>query len=73
MALLHVVYLVRNYANIVLRARIDFEMFGELAAESRNLDGLSRAQPADVDARGRADEHINFARPVIRDNDEPEW
>jgi hypothetical protein len=35
-----------NDANVVLDARIDFEVAGKLTAESRDLDGLALAQAA---------------------------
>jgi hypothetical protein len=60
-------------ANVVLYARIDFEVVGELTIESRDRDGLAGAQPAHVDACRSANEGMNFAGAIIDEDDESEW
>jgi hypothetical protein len=65
-------YLVYD-ANVVLDARVDFEVAGKLAAEPRDLDGLALAQAAHVYACRSADEGMNFTGAVIDEDDESEW
>ena len=43
--------LIRYDANVLLGAGIDFEVAGKLTTESCDLDGLARAQAANVDTR----------------------
>ena len=61
-----------RHPNIVLRARIDFEVVGKLATETGHLDRLSLAESAHVDARRCGDEYIDVARAVVNDDDESE-
>lgn len=64
--------LIRYDANVFLCAGIDFEVARKLATKPCDLDSLAGAQAANVDARGGANERMNFAGAVINEDDESE-
>jgi len=59
-------------ANVRLYPWIDFEGACKFTAESRDFDGLARAQPAHVYACRSANERMNFAGAIVDKDDESE-
>ena len=64
--------LLGSHFDVALYARIDLEMIGKLPAESCDLYGLAWAYAAHVYARRGVNKRIDFAGPIINNEDESE-
>ena len=59
-------------SDVALKPGIDFKRIRELAAETRHLDRLARAQTTNVDPGRGTNKHVDLAGAVVNENDEPE-